>query len=418
MSFLQSLGGGLRDFGSYTNLAPIRKLGNTIARSGSSQATISTSNDNPYGTPSIYGSAPQFKNESPQPQGPTEPFGPSAPSEEEQILQALIAAQSAGGSGGGGAGAAGAAGIKTLPDGRIFNLNDPTQRLAYSNALKQILGSQRDSLMKQAEESFKLGDTQAVQQYQQYLTELDQNIADVEAEAKNYVQDYQKTLTGFNDEKKSGDVSRQSYFSNISPNAFQSSQATSQGAANNKYLEGLTDLTNQAQSTVGLDYLNDPTKGINAFAPDSQFGRNVGSINTQRTGLQNSFNSYRTNAQNQLQQSQSQIGQNYLDSLNSENAQLGAVDIQQGKNPFQYGLQSVQPYQAPKADLGQYSQYTNFQSLANPTAQGSQYQKPVQTQNAFTQNSLDTYLNRTNTKMADGQKNDWFTKYLQGKVTA
>jgi hypothetical protein len=191
----------------------------------------------------------------------------------------------------------------------------------------------------------------------------------------------------------------------------------SQDVSNQKYAQGLADLTNQAQSTVGLGYLNDPSQGFNAFAPESQYGRDVSSLNTQRTGLQNQFTDYRTGALQQLQQNQSKVGQSYQDAIGAQNATLGQVDIAQGKNPFQYGLQSVQPYQAPAPDLSQYSQYTNFGQLSNPTATGSTYKAPVSTQNAFKQPQIDQYLQRTNTNLAGGQK-DWFTKYLQGKVTA
>jgi hypothetical protein len=107
-------------------------------------------------------------------------------------------------------------GIKTLPDGRTFDLNNPEQRLAYSQALSQILGVQRDQALAQLDNAFKTNDKQAVNQYQTYLSQLDQNLADIEAGAKKYASDYATTLQGFNEGKQAGDVGRQNYFATIS----------------------------------------------------------------------------------------------------------------------------------------------------------------------------------------------------------
>jgi hypothetical protein len=309
--------------------------------------------------------------------------------------------------------------------GKQYNLNDPVQSQQYFQAISQNLSTQRDQLLREAEDAFKRGDQEAVSAYQQTLTQIDQNMADIEAEAQTYATDYMKTVRGFNEGKKGGDVSRQNTFARLSPNAFQSSQSTSQAYANDKYLEGLGDLATQADQAVGIDYINafdpkDPSQARQVgFGANSQFGRQRNSLNTQRTGLENEFNMFRTNSQQDLEKARTGIANNFNTAVQGEAESLGAIDVGLGRNPFRYGVDYQNPYKAPQADLSQYTPYTNFQSLASPTQKGSTYQKPVyQGTNAFSQPQIDQYLNRTNTSLTSNQKNDWFTKYLQGKATA
>ncbi len=297
-------------------------------------------------------------------------------------------------------------------------MNDEGQRLGYYNAIKEILTQQRDDALSTAENAFKNNDKQSVAQYQSYLTQLDQNLADVDAEAQSYAKGYFKTVEGFNEGKRQGDAGRQNFFATSSPNAFQSSQATSQQYGNNKYLEGLTDLADQGNDATGLDYLNafDKTTGTSSgqLSTGSQFGRNVGSINTQRKGLEDNFNVFREGALNSYQDTQTKIGQQYQTGLSNQSESLGQVDLSQNKNPFQYGVQSTTPYKAPAANMSAYTPYTTFSSLSNPTTTGSTYQKPVGT-NAFSQQGIEQWLGQTGTNLNPKQKNDWFQKNLQGK---
>lgn len=303
---------------------------------------------------------------------------------------------------------------------RTYNFNSPEERLAYYNDVAANLGAQRDQAIAEAQNAFRTNNEQSVRQYQGYISQLDQSLADIGAEAKNFATDYFKTVNNFNEGKGTGDVNRQNYFASISPNAFQSSQATSQDFANDKYTQGLGDLATQANNVTGIDYINnfDPNGANNtAFGAGSQYGRQVADVGTQRANLENNFNVYNTSAQQGLQTNLNNIGQQYQTGLSSQAESLGAVDLAQKTNPFQYGMQATTPYKAPVQDMASFTPYTNFSSLSNTSIPGNTYTKPINTSNAFSGDQVSNYLNRTKSTVPKG-KNDWFNNYLQGKVTA
>jgi hypothetical protein len=306
---------------------------------------------------------------------------------------------------------------------QTFNLDDPAQRLAYYDALKTQLTQQRDLAYQQALDNWSTADKASRQTYSDNLAKLDQNIADIDAAAKDWTKNYLATVQGFNENKGQGDINRQSYFAQLSPNAFQSSQATSQQYANNKYVQGLSDLAGQAQNAVGLGYVNafDPNNANSVndslLDPSSQYGRNYGSAVAQKNSLANAFANYNAAAAKQLQDANTQIGQNYQSALASNAENLGQLDLAQGVSPFKYGVQTTTPYQAPAIDLSQYTPYTTFGSLSDTSIPGNTYTPPVKKSlNAFQQPTLDSWLGRTNTVLPTSQKNQWFDVMLNNKL--
>jgi hypothetical protein len=306
---------------------------------------------------------------------------------------------------------------------QTFNLNDPAQRLAYYNALKTQLTQQRDLAYQQAQDNWSTADKASRQTYSDNLAKLDQGIADIDAAAKDWTKNYLTTVQGFNENKGQGDINRQSYFAQLSPNAFQSSQATSQQYANDKYTQGLSDLAGQAQNTVGLGYVNafDPnnTNSVNNSLLDasSQYGRNYGSTVAQKKSLANAFADYNAAAAKKLQDANTQIGQSYQSALETNAEKLGQLDLAQGVSPFKYGVQTTTPYQAPAIDLSKYTPYTTFGSLSNTSIPGNTYTPPVtKSLNAFQQPTLDSWLGRTKTVLPTSQKNQWFDVMLNNKL--
>lgn len=309
------------------------------------------------------------------------------------------------GSGGG----APAKAVTATYGGNAYNLNSPEQRLSYYAAVQSNLASQRDKAVSDLKEAYSSGRKTSLESYQKSLSQIDQSLADLEAKAQDYATQFQGTLQGFQEGKRTGDVGRQNFFAQASPNAFQSSQASSQGYADQKYDQGLEDLRGQADATVGSGYLADPSQGANAFSEGSQFGRNRAGIASQRTGLESNYGQFVGQQQQGLQQGLAGISDQYNQGLSSQADQLGSIDLSQGLNAFRYGTQQYQPVNAKQADLSAYSPYTSFSQLSG----GNAYQQPVRPTTQYSQQGYVDYLGRT--PKASPQK-DAAKDYLVGKL--
>lgn len=288
-----------------------------------------------------------------------------------------------------------------------YDLANPNDRLRYYTDKKSILEKIRDEQIAQYNKDATNAFSEAKLTTEKNISEIDQQLSDLETEAKNYVTDYNKQVNAFTDTKALGDVNRQQFFTKLSPNAYQSSQGTSQQYAENQYVQGLGDMATQARDTVGGDYL--ATGDVNTLDPNSTFGRTRTTLKNQKQDVQSSYNAYLTNASDSLNKNIKSTNQYVTSNLNTMANQFSPTDKSQGIDPFRYNRVAVNTPSVSNTDLSSYTPYVGF----NGSPVTASTAAPVKTVNAFSSTTpIDAYLGKTK---LDTNSKDRLRAYLLGK---
>jgi hypothetical protein len=271
----------------------------------------------------------------------------------------------------------------TLPNGRTYNLDDQNERNQFFNDKLTLLTQARDEEISKGRKTS-----------DQNLAQIDQEIQDTFSQAKTYAQEYQQNVNEFGEGFNVGNVKRQQMFAGLSPNAFQSSQGTSQAFAEGKYLEGLGQMAQEAQGNVGNAFLQNPND-INALGESTIYGRNIGQLQGQKVDVANAFNDYLNKTQQDVY------------------SQAADISNQLSTNkPFTFNRSQIAAPTAGKADLTPYTPYTGFQqgNVNIPLTQSTK----VYTPNAFTeQTPIDAFLGRN---QLSGKQKDYLKSYLLAKA--
>jgi len=177
-----------------------------------------------------------------------------------------------------------------------YDLDDPTQAGAFYNDKLSALQSKRD-------EEVAKGKTSSDKQ----IADLNTQLNDTYQEAKGYVDTYLTNVNEFGDQYQMGNVKRQQFFAGLSPNAFQSSQGTSQAYAENKYIEGLGAYAKEANQNVGSAFLANAQQNPNSpdystLDANSALGRNVSGIKGAQQDVATAFNEFATQADQNVNQ--------------------------------------------------------------------------------------------------------------------
>ena len=235
-----------------------------------------------------------------------------------------------------------------------YNLNDPAQKQALYNEKLSILTQDRETALAEGK---KTSDRQ--------ILEIDNEIKKTYDEAKAYVEDYTKNVNEFGDQYQLGNVKRGQFFAGLSPNAFQSSQGTSQAFAENKYLQGLGDYAKEAMGNVGQQFLahSKDENAANYLDANSIYGQNVANLQQNRANIGDEYNKF-------FQSSQQQVGQGAADTSNALS----------GVGSYNYAANPVAKQSAQKVDTSAYSPYTTFMQAGQQVPVGSgqtmSYSKP------------------------------------------
>jgi hypothetical protein len=291
-----------------------------------------------------------------------------------------------------------------------YDLAIPEDRTRYFNDKASYLANLRDQAVQELQSTTSKNLSEAQLSTDKTIASIDQDIADLQKEAQQYVQGYTKRVNQFGQDKNLGDVSRQQMFTKLSPNAFQSSQGTSQEFANTQYLQGLGDLATEANQNVGTDYLGNPTDATK-LAAGSTFGRNYTGLLGQQNEVKNAFNTYKDTANQELTKGVQGYNQDYTSQVNEVGNAFASANKKQGIDPFQYSKIPLTQATAQTADISKYQPYTTFAGNAqqfSPT--GVQM---VQQPNAFTSGTpLENYMG---TNKLDTTQTDYLRKYLLGQ---
>jgi hypothetical protein len=278
-------------------------------------------------------------------------------------------------------------------NGRPYDFNNPTDRLAYFNDRTQAAQEAANQGLTQTQNQVKSALSSAADQYGLNYTTLQNNLANLNTTRDQYGRDYTNNIGNLNQNYDVGTVQRGQFYGAISPNAYQSSQDTSQQYANDLRLKGLGDLA-QAKTTA-----------------DTQFGQQQGTLTAQQQMLQNAYGQYIQDQQNNLASAQ-QYANNYV-SQNKDQVASGLAAYSPGISAGSFGdkfhLQAYDPYTPSKIDIGQYTPYTDYNSLVsnNPLAVGSSKSIiPTPT----VKDPLSQYLGIT----PDQSQTNYLKQYLQG----
>lgn len=257
----------------------------------------------------------------------------------------------------------------TTINGQTYNLADPAQMEAARQAQLQNLGGSRDTAIRQLQQGIQNNLQGATLTHGQALGTYNQNATDFGRTLANNVVDLGQNYD-------LGQVNNQQHFAGLSPNAFQSSQATSQQYGTDQYNKGLTTLKQQGDENVGSNYL---TTG--QIDPNSAIGKMI-------EAEKNSYNVFTTGQNQGLQNGIQQANVAYqggADQINTNLQNLAAYGGTQSPtyNPVNYNYSgpsasslgsyqapSGNPYTAPQTDISQYTPYTSSSQLAqSPQAQ-------------------------------------------------
>jgi len=261
-----------------------------------------------------------------------------------------------------------------------YNLDDPNQKVAFFSDKMTLLNQQKEEA---------LARNGGI--YDQSIDAIRQEIADTQAAAQQYVEDYNKNVNEFGEGYSLGGAKRGQYYSSLSPNAFQSSQGTSAQKAESKYIEGLGDMAQEAQSNVGSDFLSNP-ENFAAIGEGTTYGRAIGGLKQERQNLGNAFADYERQLNTEIQ--------NQAASTASKISPYSSADFSRvaGQIPT-----------AQTTDLSPYTAYTQFTGKTAPM--GGTPAK-VYTGNKFTpETGLNSFLGRNK---LDKRQEDLLKKYLLG----
>ena len=211
------------------------------------------------------------------------------------------------------------------------------------------------------------------------------SLGETEAEAGRT---YDRNIYDTNEAYDLGTVNRANAFAQLSPNAFQSSQGTSQQYANNQRLQALGDI-DQARTGTFND-INQSRAGLTR----------------QRTDLGNSYNQYIQDTQNEASQYGNEVNDFYNSQIDDLRGDFTNYDQTAGVNSFRFNRDQFAPVNVQTADLSQYTPYLNFQALqGSPEANYFKSATPA----AATGSARDQYLGYS----PDQQSKNYIQQYLK-----
>lgn len=288
--------------------------------------------------------------------------------------------------GGGGTGAAAAPLVDTTPQyvylgDKPYNLTDPTERDAFYNDRKSTLLGQLNDAIALYKSQYDQAVTDAQSADAKQLGTIKMNLANLDTQYKAYLKSVDDTLGGLDEAYRSGNAQRMATFAALSPNAYQSSQATSEQYATDKYNKAVTDV-NAAKDQTG-----------------ASFGQQQGLYNADINDLGSAFENYQKGAAQTRDQNIRSAQDNVDSQLASTATSLAPIDVAQGNyNPFKYDTSPVKNLVTVNPDVSAYTPAVSFGALqgdprtnlfANP--QGGKYIAPTGTP----MNTLASYLGLT-----------------------
>ena len=236
-------------------------------------------------------------------------------------------------------------------EGKNYDLSDPTQAQAYYNAQVASLQGTRD-----------VTNTQNTAALQNSLTNTGNTditaLHGLNQGAVNTGEGILQNVLDAGNNYTLGNINNQQKFAQLSPNAFQSGQATQFNNDTSNYNNNLQALKTSAQQQLGGNYFQN-----GQIDPNSTFGSQIG-------GLESGYNSYLTQQTLDNNNNQRAAENAYGSGSNSAQQNLENLYAYAGLTPPPLNGVSYDPNAMYSTDLSQYTPYTSASQLAG--AQGAQ----------------------------------------------
>jgi hypothetical protein len=377
-NFFQRLGNSVDQLGTSASL-PEFGISELLAGRKATKNTFNYGGNADYGTLNGVSTANQYFRPGGVP-GYSLPLNP--PQTQSQSAEAPVdpftlalqnfAATAAPGTAGGGATAAAAPANMTELNGRLYNLDNPDERMRYfQDANAANVASANDSYNRSMQE---IGTSRSnlESNASRYLQQLRERKAQLQSEKENYFADLAEQTGEFRQNKSLGDVKRGMQFSSLSPNAFQSSQATSQAYADEQLRAGEEKLKSTGEEANQNFFRASNDLDYDEGQSRRQYEQDLSTLERQASDAARSRDNYINQARGQI------VGS------------FAPTDLSQGVDLSRYGLKAYNPVAAPQADLSGFSKFTNYESLAaSPESQARSGVKLPTTQE---EDPLEQYL--------------------------
>lgn len=301
----------------------------------------------------------------------------------------------------GGSSTAAAAEPAYVPEIRVFNgqqydINNPDQRAAYVTARQGGARSESDRQLSSLRDAYRTQAEQEGQDLAGSLSSIDQDLSNLGRERMRYGEQVVKDVKDLGAGYETGTVRRGSFFGQLSPNAYQSSQGSSQQYAKGKLDEGI--------SAIGQ------AKGDTEEA----YRQREASIGQERNALQTQYE--RANAARAREvENAARSAETYVNQFNDSIAEgLAPLDISQNLAANRYSRSSYDPVAQSRADTSAITPYTTFGQIgALPQASGLQSYRPSFQQSTGGDNFA-SFLGYEPTN----DEADFLRRYLSSGVTA
>lgn len=229
--------------------------------------------------------------------------------------------------------------------GARYDLNNPSQAQAFLSARNAALDEQVQEYTNTVNQQLGYDISDAERQFGKSKSEYDRMLSELGLQRSDYLSDYNTSLADLGEGFNVGNIKRAGYFSKSSPQAFQSSELASGQFALDKY--------NQAQA----EKAREKERNLNLFSTQET------SLGQDLSDLELDYNTYldrrRAQAANALTSARQQANTS-RDTYATELANMGGV----GANLFRASTNQYAPVTPTQVDLSPYTQYTNFNQLA------------------------------------------------------
>lgn len=301
-------------------------------------------------------------------------------------LAALAAAQGGSGSGGG------TAPQYTTLNGVVYDLSTSAGKQRYitdkNNFLDQSYNQQLADYQKQLQNAL----SNASDTYGQSAADIKESLANLLSDRNIYNNQYQSQVDEFGNQYQTGNVNRDSFFNRLSPNAYQSSQGTSNAFAKKQYDKGLGQLSDTN------------TQNLNKFAQQEA------GLNRDQGNLANQYNAYIQQQQDAGNAFKQNLYNKTQEAKNSDATSLANSDAARGINGFNYQTQKYNPFAAQTVDLSSLTPFINFSQLQG-SPQANAFNGVLPTVTTKPQSPQDKYLGYSPTPT---KSTDPLTSYLYG----
>jgi hypothetical protein len=238
-------------------------------------------------------------------------------------------------------------------NGRVYNLDDPTQRDAFIAARNQDLQDQLTQANADVDYNASQDFASTTKTYQDKVDSLNKDLNKYNTNAD----DYSKQLANLYEGYGQGNVARQNYFTRLSPDSYQSGQGSSAKYATEKYQQGYGE-TDQARNEW------------------------KGSLDKGLTDTGTAYNNWVAAQQRSIAQQK----QENANKFNSARDQMSEAGIQYGQKASYGAFTPAADVTARNVDVSAYTPYINFQALQqSPGANNFKKFLPGQSQDPLAQ---------------------------------